>query len=147
MLLLILIIASSLGQLSLAHPSVTSASVALSFNGTLGGNGTSGNGTYYCPCYLATGVSWGIGLFVWPLLLVCCGFCCSGVRAGSGAAGYQSMHEGGETGGCFSVLQSCGAGGCNCGYLLCCLVWASVIAVGVHFSCVSVCPWLYTLDN
>ena len=146
MLLRVLILASSLGQLALGYPSATTASVALSIDGT-SANGTSANGTD-CSCLVATGVSWGIGLFVWPLLLACCcGFGCGGVRAGSGAAGYQSTHYGGETRGCFSDLQSCGAGGCNCGYLLCCLVWASVIAVGVHFSCVSVCPWLYTLDN
>ena len=146
MLLRVLILASSLGQLALGYPSATMASVALSIDGTsangTSANGTSANGTD-CSCLVATGVSWGIGFFLWPLLLLALGFCCGGIFGGSCAAGCQSLCYGGSTGGCFSVFQSCGAGGSVVGYVLCCLVWASIIAVGVYFSCVSVCQWLY----
>ena len=92
-----------------------------------------------CHCLYATGVSYAVGFFVWPLLLCCLGFLCDGVRGGSCASCVQGACYGGETGGCFSLLQSCGAGGKMVGYLLCCAIIGAVIAVSVYFSCGGIC--------
>ena len=86
-------------------------------------------------CLLATGISFPVGVCVWPLLVFCIGFCCAGI------CGCATGTKKGEPGGFWGAVKSCGARKCNgftaAGYVLCCLVWASVIAIVVFFSCIS----------
>ncbi len=77
-----------------------------------------------------------VGIFGLPIALTIliwlCGFTCSGIRAGSGAAGCMSCearsHGGGvESGGCVASLQSMGTCKVTRG---CCAVWIVCMLLG-----------------
>lgn len=58
------------------------------------------------------------GVFAVPLALCLLGFTCCGIMAGSAAACCQSGIGDVQSGSCFSSLQSTGAGGGGCAYLI-----------------------------
>ena len=87
----------------------------------------------------------------WPVLIAtsfcvitCLGFTCGGVAGASLAASCQSACYGPATGGCFSLLQSAGAGGCMGIIFVICIVsiFCSIPSIGTWYLCLYICESL-----
>ena len=87
----------------------------------------------------------------WPVLIAssfcfitCLGFTLGGVAGGSLAASCQAACYGPATGGCFSLLQSAGAGGCMGIIFVICIVsiFCSIPSIGTWYLCLYICESL-----
>ena len=117
------------------------------------GNDTKAEHCQNNECTIATVAFAFIG---WPVLIAssfcvitCLGFTCGGVAGGSLAASFQSAFYGGATSGCFSLLQSAGAGGwpgitfgiCVLGFF-----W-TLPSIGTWYLCLYTCEIVNDIEN
>ena len=116
------------------------------------------NGTKaeYCQDNECTYATVAFAFIGWPVLIAssfcvitCLGFTCGGVAGGSLAASFQSAFYGGATSGCFSLLQSAGAGGwpgitfgiCVLGFF-----W-TLPSIGTWYLCLYTCEIVNDIEN